>query len=43
MRVVLLCHAATGATRATAFAGDEPLEESGLARAAELAGTAPRA
>jgi broad specificity phosphatase PhoE len=43
MRVVLLCHAATGATRATAFAGDEPLDRSGLARAADLAGTTPRA
>jgi len=42
MRVVLLCHAATSAIRAAAFAGDEPLDQAGVARAAELAGTTPR-
>ncbi|HEX4247738.1 MAG TPA: phosphoglycerate mutase family protein, partial [Pseudonocardia sp.] len=44
MRVVLLCHAATSAIRTAAFAGDEPLDESGVAKAAELRdGGLPRA
>ncbi|HEX4359912.1 MAG TPA: histidine phosphatase family protein [Pseudonocardia sp.] len=43
MRVVLLCHAATSAIRTAAFAGDEPLEEAGLAKATELRGNLPRA
>ena len=42
MRVVLLGHAATTATRTAAFPGDEPLEPAGYVRATALAGTLPR-
>lgn len=42
MRVVLLCHAATRATRAAAFAGAEELSEAAAASTAEMAGTLPR-
>jgi len=37
IRLSLVCHAATAATRAASFPGDEPLEPRALARAAALA------
>lgn len=43
MRVVLICHAATAATRAAAFPGNEPLDALGVSQAEALAGTVPRA
>jgi broad specificity phosphatase PhoE len=43
MRLVLLSHAATAATRTTAFPGDEPLDPAGRSQAGALAGTMPRA
>ncbi len=42
LRLTLVCHAATAATRRAAFPSDEPLEPSGLARARALAGTLGR-
>jgi broad specificity phosphatase PhoE len=42
MRLVLLCHGATAATRAAAFPRDEPLEPAALARTQALAATLPR-
>lgn len=42
MRIVLLCHAATSATRSAAFAGDESLEPVECARTGALAGSLPR-
>jgi len=36
-RLTLICHAATAATRATAFAADEPIEAPAAARAGALA------
>lgn len=42
MRVVLLCHAATAASRTVSFAGDEPLEAGGITSAAAMAGSLPR-
>lgn len=43
LRLTLLAHAATAATRAAAFPADEPVEPGGAARAAALAGTLGRA
>lgn len=43
MRLILLCHGATAATRAAAFPRDEPLEAAALARTETLAATLPRA
>ena len=43
LRLTLLAHAATAATRAAAFPADEPIEPRGAARAAALAGTFGRA
>lgn len=43
LRLTLLCHAATAATRAGAFADNEPAEAASLAKAAALAGQLPRA
>jgi len=42
-RLLLVRHAATAATRATAFPADEPLDERGLADAATLAHALPAA
>ena len=42
MRVVLLCHAATSASRTVAFAGDEPLDAGGISSASAMAGSLPR-
>ena len=42
LRLVLVAHAATRATRQAAFPTDEPLEPSGAAKAAALAGTLGR-
>jgi broad specificity phosphatase PhoE len=42
-RLVLVCHASTGATRAAAFPADEPLEDISKMRAAALAGRLPKA
>ena len=36
MRLTLLCHAATSAVRASAFPGDEPLEERARQKLAAL-------
>lgn len=41
-RLVLVCHAATAATYASAFPGDEPLDARASAAAARLSGTLPR-
>lgn len=41
--MLLLCHAATTATRAAAFPADEPLDARGRAEAAKLAGRLPKA
>jgi broad specificity phosphatase PhoE len=41
-RLVLVCHAATAATRAAAFPADEPLDEHGLADAAACDGALRR-
>jgi broad specificity phosphatase PhoE len=38
LRLTLICHAATSATRAASFATDEPLEPLGLAKALAMAG-----
>lgn len=38
LRLTLICHAATAATRAASFATDEPLELLGLAKALAMAG-----
>ncbi|MBO0850878.1 MAG: histidine phosphatase family protein, partial [Pseudonocardia sp.] len=43
MRLVLLGHAATAATRAAAFPEDEPLDAGGRSGAARLLGAMPRA
>jgi broad specificity phosphatase PhoE len=43
MRLVLLSHAATAATRNAAFPGDEPLDAGGRSQAGALAGSMPRA
>jgi broad specificity phosphatase PhoE len=40
-RLALICHASTDAVRNAAFPGDEPLDDRGRARAAELAGVLP--
>ncbi len=42
MRLILLCHGATAATRAAAFPRDEPLEPDALARTEALAAALPR-
>ncbi len=42
MRLILLCHGATAATRAAAFPRDEPLEPAALARTAAPAAALPR-
>ncbi len=42
-RLILVCHASTGAVRAAAFPADEPLDDKGMARAAALAGRLPKA
>ena len=42
-RLILVCHASTGAVRAAAFPVDEPLDDKGMARAAALAGRLPKA
>jgi broad specificity phosphatase PhoE len=41
VRLTLICHASTDAVRSAAFPGDEPLDDRGAARAAELAGQVP--
>jgi broad specificity phosphatase PhoE len=41
-RISLICHATTRALRAATFGGDEPLDESGKAKAQLLAGTLGR-
>jgi broad specificity phosphatase PhoE len=41
-RLTLICHGSTDATRRAAFPRDEPLDERGKARAAELAAHLPR-
>jgi broad specificity phosphatase PhoE len=43
MRVVLICHAATAATRTAAFPGNEPLDALGVRQSEAIAGTLPRA
>lgn len=40
VRLVLVCHASTAATRAAAFGEDDPLDQPGRAKAAQLAATA---
>jgi broad specificity phosphatase PhoE len=40
VRLILVCHASTAATRAAAFGDDDPLDEPGRAKAAQLAATA---
>lgn len=42
-RLVLICHASTDAVRKSAFPADEPLDDSGKARAAALAAHLPTA
>ncbi|WP_028933883.1 histidine phosphatase family protein [Pseudonocardia spinosispora] len=42
MRIFLLCHAATSATRSAAFAGDESLEPREIVRTGAVAGSLPR-
>ena len=42
-RLILICHGSTAATRGSCFPSDEPLDESGKAGAAALAGRLPRA
>lgn len=42
MRLVMLGHAATAATRTAAFPADEPLDAGGRSRAATLGGALPR-
>jgi broad specificity phosphatase PhoE len=42
-RLILICHASTGAVRDAAFPADEPLDDKGATRAAVLAGHLPKA
>jgi broad specificity phosphatase PhoE len=42
-RLILICHASTGAVRDAAFPADEPLDDKGATRAAALAGHLPKA
>jgi broad specificity phosphatase PhoE len=40
-RLILVCHGSTDAMRRAAFPGDEPLDDGGKRRTAELAGQLP--
>jgi broad specificity phosphatase PhoE len=41
-RLILICHASTGAVRDAAFPADEPLDDKGTTRATALAGHLPK-